>query len=89
MMPTCTCRDAASACGACLALGSPGDPRAERAILDRAEAYRLVEEARQMREERDHWRTLAEQYIVERDAYRRTLADLLGMHPARIVSPAE
>jgi hypothetical protein len=29
------------------------DARAERAILDRAEAYRLVEEARQMRDERD------------------------------------
>ena len=24
-MTTCTCRDAASACGACLAVGSPGD----------------------------------------------------------------
>jgi hypothetical protein len=29
------------------------DERAERAILSHAEAYRLVEEARQMREERD------------------------------------
>lgn len=34
-------------------LDDPGDPRAERAILDRAEAYRLVDEARQMRLERD------------------------------------
>jgi hypothetical protein len=66
--------------------------RAERAILDRAEAYRLVEEARQQREraekaeaERDHWRDLAVSHAVERDSLRRTLADLMGMHPARIV----
>jgi uncharacterized coiled-coil DUF342 family protein len=31
------------------------DARAEAAILSSAEAYRLVEEARQMREERDEW----------------------------------
>ena len=63
--------------------------RAERAILDRAEAYRLVEEARGQREraenaeaERDHWRDLAVNHALERDSLRRTLADILGMHPS-------
>jgi hypothetical protein len=72
------------------------DARAERAILSSAEAYRLVNEAREQREraelaetERDHWRALAEQYILERDAFRRTLADLIGIHAAAIVAPVK
>lgn len=70
------------------------DARAERAVLSHAEAYRLVEEALDQRRraelaeaERDHWKLMAEQYLEERDAYRRTLADLLEIHPARIVAP--
>ena len=68
--------------------------RAEAALKTNAEAYRLATEALEMRQraeaaevERDRWRALAAQHRTERDALRRTLADLLEMHPARIVSP--
>lgn len=68
----------------------------EREPISHAEFARFVQEAQDMRRERDdalaaaaHWRTLAEQHARERDAFRRTLADLLEIHPARIVAPAE
>lgn len=43
------------------------DERAERAILSHAEAYRLVEEVRQMREERDAARAEVVSLTSERD----------------------
>lgn len=43
------------------------DARAERAILSHAEAYRLVEEARQMRAERDAALARAERAEGQRD----------------------
>lgn len=46
------------------------DPRAEAAILSAAEAYRLVDEARQMREERDALLAAARAY---RDAMRESI----------------
>lgn len=64
--------------------------------LSAAETFRIFEEAREQRDraeraeaEAAHWRLMAEQYQAERDAFRRTLGDLLGQHPARIVAPAE
>lgn len=67
-MTTCTCRDAASACGTCLGTVS----RAEHALSSHAEAYRLVEEARQMRAERNELREALEQVI---EAASQCLAD--------------
>jgi hypothetical protein len=52
-------------------------------------AEELQREVERLEGERDHWRTLAEQHARERDAFRRTLADLLEIHPARIVAPVE
>jgi hypothetical protein len=59
------------------------DARAEAAILSSAEAYRLVKEARQMREERDEWersfRLASDEACTaadERDAARREVERL-------------
>jgi hypothetical protein len=37
-------------------------------------------------EREEHWRTIATQHALERDAFRQTLGSLLGMHPAQIVA---
>jgi len=52
-------------------------------------AAELRSEVERLTVEVAHWRTMAEQHASERDAFRRTLGDLLGVHPATIVAPVE
>lgn len=46
---------------------------------------RLTAERDDARADRDHWQKLATNHAQERDSFRRTLGELLGIHPARIV----
>ena len=62
---------------------------AEQIVRNHTERADLTVEIDRLKVEVAHWRTMAEQHASERDAFRRTLADLLGMHPAASVAPAE
>jgi hypothetical protein len=64
-------------------------PRAERAILSHAEAYRLVEEARAMREERDAALAEVEHLTAERDALAAIVRELAERGPYALFGVAD